>query len=398
MEEWKYNRTDNNDQISPAAYGQPDAPPPPPPPEAAQSDSSETGSTPQKEKKKRKKWPIVAGSIAAVVLLLLLGLFLYVNSLLNLLNRTKIEGSPDESFSAFVGEEEFYDEPDTVEAMNSAVADFDAIREYDLAYSPKVRNILLIGSDSRTASFSGLADSVILVSINQESGKIHLSSLTRTMYVYIPGRDDFNMLNASYAWGGTEMLIDTIETNFRVKIDEHMAINFSNFEKVINIAGGVDITLTAEEAEYLHYESAGTYHMDGAQALAYSRLRHLDTDFMRTGRQRAVIEALVLKAGDMNISQLTQMVYEIFPNINTSMTNFEILGLIAQMGEIAGYDLSQTMLPLECSIVSNPFTTRMYVNHMEMYWFDYKENIELLWKFIHDKEEVKDVPTIPFER
>ena len=406
MNEQECNKINGSEPVFHVEGGQPESPPVQP--EAVQAVPLKTGGEPKienepqkenqptKEKKKRKKWPIVLGRIAAVFILLGIGAFIYVNSMLNLLDRTEIAGNPEEPLKVLVGEEELFDEPDTMNAMSSASADFDSIRDLDIAYSPEVRNILLIGSDSRTTSFSGLADSIILVSINQESGKIHLSSLMRAMYVYIPGRDEFNMLNASYAWGGTEMLVDTIETNFRVKIDDHIAINFNNFEKVLNIAGGVDITLTRGEAAYLGYGSAGTYHMNGPQALAYSRLRHLDTDFMRTGRQRRVIEALFRKAGGMNISQLTQMVNEIFPNTNTSMDNLEVLGLVAKMGEISGYDLKQIMLPLECNLEPDPYTTQMYVNRMEMYWFNYRNNVEALWKFVYDKEDVNEVPTIPF--
>ena len=353
------------------------------------------GKPPRRKKKKSLKWFFVP--IGCVLVVLISFSFFYTADLLGLIDRTEITGDPALGMEEFLGDEERFNEADDTNGMSQAAADFESIKDMPIAYSPKVYNILLIGCDSRGNNFSGRSDSMMIVSINQENGNIHITSLTRAMYVYIPGRDSFYMLNASYAWGGTKMLINTIETNFRVKIDDHMVVNFSCFKEVVDIAGGVDIQLTQAEARYLRYGSEGVHHMDGDQALTYSRLRHLDTDFKRTGRQRTVIEALFKKARSMDLVQLSDLARKMFPNINTSMTNAEIFSFATKLVATGDAPIDQIMLPNECNDEKNPYETRFFYNRMEMYRFNYRNNIRTLWTFIYECDDVSNVPTIPFE-
>ncbi len=353
-----------------------------------------TATLPKKRKSKKLKWTLLA--IACVLILLIGGIFVYAGTMLGQLDRTEITGDPTLGIEELTGDDEHFDEPDDMEGINAASDSFASIKDMPIAHSEDVYNLLLIGCDSRKNNFSGRSDSAMILSINRKTGKLHLTSLMRAMYVYISGRDEYYMLNASYSWGGTKMLIDTIETNFRVKIDDYMVINFGGFEKVVDIAGGVDIEMTSAEARYLNFGNEGLYHMNGSKALSYARLRHLDTDFKRTGRQRAVIEALLRRAWDMNLSQLHNTAAEMFPNINTSMTNMEILSLAGQVGKYVDAPMDQMMLPLECNDEEDPYKTKFYYKHMEMYHFNYRDNILELWKFIYECDQVEDVPTIPF--
>ena len=142
------------------------------------------------------------------------------------------------------------------------------------------------------------------------------------------------MLNAAVPWGGPELLAKTIENNFRVKIDDYALVDFSGFSKLVDLVGGLDLDLTQAEAKYLTNDNgctgtfqAGAAHLNGEQALAYARMRHIDNDFKRTGRQRTVIELLMKKAFAMNLTRLHTFASEMLELINTSLSEGEILSM-----------------------------------------------------------------------
>ena len=175
-----------------------------------------------------------------------------------------------------------------------------------------VKNVLLIGTDGRTASDRGRSDTMILLSINSKTDEIFLTSLMRDSYVDISGYG-WNKLNAAYSFGGPELLIDTIQRNFDVKVTDYIAVNFNAFAAVVDAVDGVEINVSDSEAEainqILHDEvnelmgdaidsdylsSGGKYKLNGKQALSYARIRYVgNADFERTERQREVLSKLL---------------------------------------------------------------------------------------------------------
>ena len=257
---------------------------------------------------------------------------------------------------------------------------------------PNIYNILLIGTDGR-----GIGDATILVSINKTTGKIHLTSFMRAMYVNIPGHGWF-MFNHAYAWGGPSLVMKTIENNFRVKVDDYMVINFDDFAKAVDIVGGIWITLTEKEAAELNNRTYGTTYTAGSQwlngtaAFEYSRIRSIDSDFVRTERQRKVITALLEKCMVSSIWQLNELATQLLPLVKTSLTNAEILEHITNVVAYASYQIDQKMLPTEndtsggkpskyTGIAKVPYynSNKIYV---EVYLFDYQKNIKNLHSFI----------------
>ena len=171
-----------------------------------------------------------------------------------------------------------------------------------------IRNIILLGIDSQ--SFSGRSDTMIILSINDNTKTIRMVSLLRDTWVSIPGRDkdkdgadDINKLNSAYAFGKFRLLSETLEQNFRLDIDEYLGVNFKVLPILIDALGGLDISLTAKEMTQIPvagcYHSAssgnpkfvpltgkpGVYHLDGFQAMEYARIRKIDSDFKRTPTQ-----------------------------------------------------------------------------------------------------------------
>jgi LCP family protein required for cell wall assembly len=180
---------------------------------------------------------------------------------------------------------------------------------------------------------------MILCTINKGTKTITLTSFLRDMYVTIPNYYR-QRINVSYQLGGFKTLNDTLEHNFGVRADHCVEVDFAGFRDIVNVLGGVDVELTQKEADYLNKKgnwdndqgnfdwhlTAGVNRLDGDQALAFSRIRALDSDWGRTNRQRVVLTALLNKAKTMDISQINDFINEVIPMIATDMTPSEITG------------------------------------------------------------------------
>ena len=212
--------------------------------------------------------------------------------------------------------------------------------------SAEAINILLIGQDRRAGQDRQRSDAMILCTINTKTKTVTLTSFMRDLYVQIPGYSP-NKMNSCYQIGGMALLDACVETNFGVQVDGCVEVDFSGFMKLVDLMGGVDITLTQAEANYLNRRgdwdyndaSAGTWsltegvnHLTGEQAFAYSRIRYIgDGDFERTERQRKVITALLQQCKDLSIPQLNELLENALPLLTTDLTNKEILGYAAKV-------------------------------------------------------------------
>ena len=336
-----------------------------------------------------KKRIILRCFVAFLSFLLLLSAsgLLYVKSKLDLLNRTPISGNEDLTYSD-IYEGPYHDVEDSLAEIEHLQNSYEAAQKIELLNEEHVENILLIGSDRRSTSENGRSDSIILVSINHKTKKIHLISLMRALYVCIPksSGETWGMLNAAYSWGGPDLLAKTIENNFRIDIDRHVVVDFSSFTTAINLVGGVSIPLTAAEAQLINADygtsfRAGNQILNGEQALFYARIRKLDNDFVRTGRQRTVITALIQQAMRSDISTLNRLANTLLPLISTNFSNSEIFSHISNLLSYANYDIDQLMLPIE-NQSGTSFTGIIYIGGMEMYQVDFSTNIPALFNQI----------------
>lgn len=229
-----------------------------------------------------------------------------------------------------------------------------------------VTSILLIGSDSRTESNDGRSDAMILLTISDKTRTVHMTSLLRDMYVEIPGYGG-NRLNAAYAYGGAELLLETIRENFGVEVYRYAVVNFSAFAGLVDAVEGVDIELTNEEVQwvnaylneynelrgmpmetdYLDTSLSGTLRLNGAQALAYSRNRYIGSDFGRTERQRKVLSAVMQKLPKAVVKNSLQLVNGLFPNLTTNLTQLECTRLCTMAPKLLIYDTVQDSIPLD---------------------------------------------------
>lgn len=190
----------------------------------------------------------------------------------------------------------------------------------------EIVNILLIGQDRRSGEGRSRSDAMILCSFNKAKNTITFTSFLRDLYVQIPGYMD-NRLNVAYPLGGMELLNEALEVNFGVHVDANVEVDFTSFQNVVDRLGGVDIYLTEAEANHLSgYDlHEGMNHLNGEEALAYSRIRYLDSDFGRTSRQRNVLTAMLNSCRNLSLGELMTLAYDLLPMVTTDLTNTEII-------------------------------------------------------------------------
>ncbi|MGN1146446.1 MAG: LCP family protein [Acetatifactor sp.] len=227
-----------------------------------------------------------------------------------------------------------------------------------------VVNILLIGNDSRENGADGRSDAMILLSISNKTKKIYMTSLLRDMYVEIPGHDG-NRLNAAYSFGGAELLMETIEKNLDITVNRYVLVNFEAFANLVDAVGGIELELSQEEIEYVNgylveynmltdrpqgtdnmdTSVSGLVHLNGPQALAYSRNRYLGTDFGRTERQRKVLTEVIHRLPKALLTNPKELVDGLLPNLTTNLTKNECVRLGLMGGRALTYDIVQDSIP-----------------------------------------------------
>ncbi|HHV50465.1 MAG TPA: hypothetical protein GXX54_02005 [Clostridiales bacterium] len=292
---------------------------------------------------------IVGASVALLSILgiLFIGSGIYVWRLYSLVNYSPVEsGYVDSVVDSDDGSG--YEEIDDYTKIEEGAA---SVAEISVkGNTNNITNYLLIGIDSRQNNFSGLSDTMIILTIDKKNKDIRLTSLLRDTLVTIPGRDkngdgkdDFAKLNAAYSYGGPNLLLKTIEQNFRIKISKHITVNFTAFSSTIDALGGIDIELTAAEAKHLKLgNTAKTYSLNGHYALEYVRIRKLDSDFGRTARQRKMLNAMFQKAKTMNVAKLNSILNKVLPQIQTNMSPNEFMSFTLNSLTYFGYTMDKT--------------------------------------------------------
>ena len=227
------------------------------------------------------------------------------------------------------------------------------VSTFELKKSPLVTNILLIGVDG-SVSESSRSDSMILVSFDFAHMKIKLTSFLRDSWVEIPSKGKKAKLNSACSSGGPQLVVDTLEYNFGVDIGHYVMVDFNMFTQIIDKFGGVDVEVTKKEANFINrttrqtVESGSSVNLNGEEALVYCRIRKLDSDYMRTYRQRKVIGALIQKAKNTEISAMIQIMNEVFPLIRTDLSSFEITALAYKaLASLLLADIEQTRVPID---------------------------------------------------
>lgn len=246
------------------------------------------------------------------------------------------------------------------------------------------RNIALFGLDTREDSFDdSRSDCIIIVSINNSTKDVKLLSVYRDTYVDVDGHG-LTKITHAYAYGGPALALSTINRNFDLDITEFVTVNFETVRTIVNEIGGVQITVTSAEANsgsIPNIHSAGTYNLNGDQALAYARIRKIDTDYQRTERMRTVLSAIFTKVKGLSISSINSLLDTMLPHVSTNIPKDEITKLIP---DILSYNITYSE--------GWPYETRGWSSDL---WYGIPVTLESNVKELHETlfDEKDYVPT-----
>lgn len=218
--------------------------------------------------------------------------------------------------------------------------------------------VAIFGVDSRDNSLGkgNQSDVIMIANLNRATGEIKLVSVFRDTYLNINDRNTYNKINAAYATGGPEAAVKALNKNLDLNITHYATFNWKAVTTVINILGGVEIDVSRSEFYYINafitetvkgtgigstqLDAPGTHLLDGVQAVAYGRLRLMDSDYARTERQRIVIQKAFEKAKKADLATLNSVVGHVFEMTKTNIQFGDLAGLVKDINK---YHLGESM-------------------------------------------------------
>lgn len=298
---------------------------------------SSSSSHRRRKKKNDKTKKIVIGIVAAIVLLIAvvgIGAYAYINHQWGKLQENEFD----------------------VEEVQNENVPLEVREKMQKGYW----TVAVFGVDSRDGSLGkgNQSDVIMIANLNRETGEIKLVSVYRDTYLNINEKNTYNKINAAYATGGPEAAVKALNKNLDLNITHYATFNWKAVATVINILGGVDIDVSKSEFYYINafitetvkgtgigstqLTGPGLQTLDGVQAVAYGRLRLMDTDYARTERQRIVIQKAFEKVKKADLSTLNDVVGHVFSMCATNIEFGDLAGLVTgiskyHMGETTGF-------------------------------------------------------------
>ena len=292
-------------------------------------------SKPRRSKgKRRKKRHVLKNLLIAVICLLTAacaGFYLYAYRLINTVKRTPLDKN-DIGINS--------EEPQVYE---------------------NVRNIALLGLDSRQDNNVGRSDAIVILTVDKAHNKLKLTSIARDTYVAIE-RHSKDKLTHAYAYGKSQLAVKTLNQNFNLEISDYVTMNFFGLARVIDYINGVTVNVTEAETHELNRNifpamrslkmecpdiaSAGEQTLNGAQAVCYARIRHIDSDVQRGNRQKTVLMAMFNKAKSLGALKLPQFAQMFLKECETSLSANDIISL-GSWGLISSPEFEQLSVPNE---------------------------------------------------
>ena len=261
------------------------------------------------------------------------------------------------------------------------------------------RNIALFGVDSTSGALTKntRSDTIMIASINQDTGECKLVSVYRDTYLNL-SNDSYNKCNAAYAKGGPEMAISMLNLNLDLNITDFVTVGFAGLTDTVDALGGVSIEVDDVEISHLNnyqlciaedlkrtytpVKSAGKQMLDGLQATGYCRIRYTaGDDFRRAERQREVLSAIADQAKKASVTQLTETANAVFNEVYTSLDLTEIIELL---GNVNSYYISDTSgFPQE----SNRVNARIGSKGDCVIPLSLEDNVRWLHQFLFEDED-----------
>lgn len=262
-----------------------------------------------------------------------------------------------------------------------------------------ITNILLIGNDASAKNQKGRSDSMMILTIDEKNKALKLVSLARDTLVNIPGYG-YEKLAHAYAYGGPKLLLDTIESNFKVQVKDYISVNFNSFIDLVDVLGGVEVDINEKEISYLndvivnsfkisnkeneepqYIRMPGKQLLNGYQTLAYARIRKLDTIYNRDQRQRNILNNIAIKLSEAPISSYPNLINSVASHVDVNMSVSKILKLAVKSRELYNYDIKQLEFPLR----QHREEGQIEATSAFIVKWDKVENIKELQNFIYEK-------------
>ncbi|EJT6172150.1 LCP family protein [Clostridium perfringens] len=303
-------------------------------------------------KKNHKKVLLI---ISSVIILFLIGLgigFYYVNSKLNKVQ--KIEINKDNL----------------------------SIDEKQVKEEKHIKNIALFGIDAPKGK-AGRSDAIMILTLDEEHKVMKLTSIMRDSYVDIPGHGDDKITHA-YAFGGPELAMKTLNENFKVNVEDFMAVNFTSLPEIIDKLGGVKINIIPEEIHHIPgITSPGEQVLNGEQALAYSRIRYATGgDYKRTERQRVVLEAVFEKLKATPTKEYPSLIDDFLPYIETNMSSMDMIKLATDAAPLVKENLETARFPLD------GYCDGKMINGVWYLVYDRQATLNQIQEYIYDNKNL----------
>lgn len=297
----------------------------------------------------RKKSKIIIISIVAILALIFLAGGYAVYSKLSKIKTTKIE-LPDEEIGIQKHENE------------------------EVKNKKDVTSILLLGLDREEHA----TDVNMVLTLDDDNKEIRLLSILRDSYIYY-GEDKTNKLNYAINYGGVTNSIKTVNENYGTEIRDYILIDFDGVMNLLDAMGGVNVNLTSEEIPYISPNKnlkSGNNVLSGKQALSYSRIRRIGTDFQRTQRQRNVINAMYSKVKSLSLGEMNKLLDVALNNVETSLSYGEILSLGQKIISYGGKEIKQGRVPIDGT---------WHDDYKELYYliWDKEPNLKYIRDFIY---------------
>lgn len=246
---------------------------------------------------------------------------------------------------------------DKIGRMNNVEIDEEEISVSENENLNKYRNIAIFGVDSRTNSYGkgNRSDCIIIASINTETHAVKLISVYRDTYVQIEGHG-LDKITHAYSYGEAKLALKTLNENLDLNITDFVTVNFEAVADAVDALGGIEMPITSSEAYYInnyidetsqvtgkkseHITKAGTYTLDGVQAVAYSRIRYTaGGDYKRTERMRDVITAMIAKLKTKSVTQINKIADKILPKV---YTNLDLSDMLSMLPALASFNVAES--------------------------------------------------------
>ncbi|BAQ14342.1 putative LytR family transcriptional regulator [Clostridium botulinum] len=265
------------------------------------------------------------------------------------------------------------------------------------SYGDDVINIAFFGLDRRKKEEPSRSDAVMILSLDKKHKKVKLSSIMRDSYVDIEGHGK-TKLNHAYAYGGPELAIKTINSNFKLNIRDFVAVDFYGLENIIDTVGGVEIPVRSDEIKYINsymqgtakvenkavqkVQNPGLQNLNGMQAVAYARIRYTSGgDYERTERQRTVLTAIMNKIKKLGPTEFPKVVGALLPNVESSLSSTEIIKMGTSAFALGIDNVEQQRFPLD------NYCEGKLIDGIYYLLFNEEKTIDQMYKYIF--EDVK---------